>query len=32
MLYRILSLDGGGQLEMTSTLLIQEIEKRRPVF
>jgi hypothetical protein len=32
MLYRILSLDGGGQLEMTSTLLIQEIEKRRPGF
>ena len=32
MLYRILSLDGGGQLEMTSTLLIMEIEKRRPGF
>lgn len=32
MLYRILSLDGGGQLEMTSTLLLMEIEKRRPGF
>jgi hypothetical protein len=32
MLYRILSLDGGGQLEMTSTLLLTEIEKRRPGF
>jgi hypothetical protein len=32
MLYRILSLDGGGQLEMTSTLLLEEIEKRRPGF
>jgi hypothetical protein len=32
MLYRILSLDGGGQLEMTSTLLLIEIERRRPGF
>jgi predicted acylesterase/phospholipase RssA len=29
---RVLSLDGGGQLEMTSTLLLQEIEMRRPGF
>lgn len=31
-MYRILSLDGGGQLELTSTLLLQEIEMRRPGF
>ncbi|HYL99043.1 MAG TPA: patatin-like phospholipase family protein [Blastocatellia bacterium] len=30
--YRILTLDGGGQLEMTSTLLLGEIEKKRPGF
>jgi uncharacterized protein len=29
---RVLSLDGGGQLEMTSALLLQEIEMRRPGF
>lgn len=29
---RVLSLDGGGQLEMTSALLLQEIEARRPGF
>src|SRR5260370_4178683 len=32
MRYRVLSLDGGGQLEMTSTLLMSEIEKQRPGF
>jgi len=32
MRYRVLSLDGGGQLEMTSTLLMIEIEKQRPGF
>jgi uncharacterized protein len=31
-LTRIVSLDGGGQLELTSSLLLAEIEKRRPGF
>lgn len=29
---RIISLDGGGQLELTSSLLLQEIEAARPGF
>jgi hypothetical protein len=31
-LYRILSLDGGGQLELTSCLLLSAIERQRPGF
>ena len=31
-MYNILTLDGGGQLELTSTLMLEEIEMRRPGF
>lgn len=31
-MHNILTLDGGGQLELTSTLMLEEIEMRRPGF